>query len=220
MRKWAKLPEYFRNDEVRPYYDLLKRKWFYRFIKRIFDIFASFILMILLFVPSVIVGLVVTCTSKGGPLFLQVRAGRYGKPFKIIKFRSMTRNSEKNQHITSKDDERITKIGKFIRKTHIDEFPQLLNVFVGQMSFVGPRPEVIPVVITYNKEYFSTLLIRPGITARASIVFNDESNQINKTNAENEYLNVILPKKMTINLNEIRHCSLYNDLNILFKTVF
>ena len=145
------MPDYLRTNFVRPYYNILKKKWFFRFFKRLFDIFASVILMLILFIPSFIIGLLIVCTSRGGPFFCQERVGRYGKPFRILKFRTMKKNSEGDKQITSMNDSRITKIGTFLRKSHMDEFPQLLNVFVGQMSFVGTRPEVQSMLIFIMK---------------------------------------------------------------------
>ena len=195
MRKWNKIPEYIANNEVKPYYSLLKKKWFYRFIKRSFDIFASFLLMIILFLPSLIIGIIICCDSKGGPFFCQERIGRYGKPFKIVKFRTMRKNSEGEEHITHKDDSRITKVGKTLRKTHMDEFPQLLNVIAGQMSFVGTRPEVKQFVDQYKGEWYATLLMRPGVTSTASYSYDDEAKDLSQGNADEQYLNVVLPKK-------------------------
>lgn len=220
MRSWNKIPDIIKNEEVKPYYDLLKRKWFYRFIKRSFDILASFLLIIILFLPSLIIGIIICCDSKGGPFFLQQRVGRYGKTFKIIKFRTMKKDSERNQHITHKDDERITKVGKFLRKTHIDEFPQLLNVFVGQMSFVGTRPEVKQFVNQYMKEWLATLLFRPGITSTASYSYDDESKMLDSSNADYIYLNDVLPLKMSCNLEDINKCNIFRDIKIMWKTVF
>lgn len=220
MRSWDKLPDYIRIEEVRPYYDLLKRKWFYRFIKRTFDLFASFILLALLFFPSFIIGVVICSTSKGGPFFFQKRVGRYGKIFRIIKFRTMKKNSEGNQHITHKNDSRITGVGKFLRKTHLDEFPQLLNVIVGQMSFVGTRPEVKQFVDKYQNEWFATLLMRPGITSIASCTYEDESIFMPYENANEVYIDGILPCKMKLNLNDLKKTNAFYDLYICLKTIF
>ena len=220
MRSWNKLPEYIKSVEVKPYYDLLKRKWLYRFIKRAFDIFASLILLVLLFVPSLIIGIIISCTSSGGPFFLQQRVGRYGKIFKIVKFRTMKKNSEGNQHITHKNDSRVTKVGKFLRKTHLDEFPQLLNVIAGQMSFVGTRPEVQQFVDQYQKEWYSTLLVRPGITSTASYSYDDEAKDLAEGNADELYVSVVLPKKMKCNMEDLLKSNIFRDIKILWKTVF
>lgn len=220
MRKWDKLPDFMKCDEVKPYYDILKRKWFYRFIKRTFDIFASFFLLIILFLPSLIIGIVICCDSKGGPFFLQERVGRYGKMFRIVKFRTMKRDSEGNQHITHKNDSRITKVGEFLRKTHMDEFPQLLNAISGQMSFTGTRPEVKQFVNQYQKEWCSTLLMRPGITSTASYMYDDEAKDLVEGTADELYLSVVLPKKMTCNLEDIAKANVFREIKILWRTVF
>ena len=146
--------------------------------------------------------------------------GRYGKTFKIVKFRTMRKDSEGNQHITHKNDSRITSVGKFLRKTHIDEFPQLLNVIVGQMSFVGTRPEVKQFVDQYQKEWYATLLMRPGITSTASYSYDDEAKDLAEGNADELYLQIVLPKKMVCNLKDIENANVFRDFKIMWKTVF
>lgn len=220
MLRNNKMPIFLKTNEVQFYYFILKGKRFYRVIKRTFDIFASFVLLTLLLLPSIIIGLIICCTSKGGPFFLQSRVGRYGKMFKIIKFRTMKKNSEGNQHITHKNDSRITNVGRFLRKTHIDEFPQLLNVLVGQMSFVGTRPEVKQFVDCYKKEWYATLLMRPGITSTASCLYDDEAKDLTEGDADKLYLEVVLPKKMKCNLDDIRTSKMAHDIIIMWKTVF
>ena len=220
MRSWNKLPSSIQNESVKPIYNLLKRRWFYRLIKRAFDIFASFILLLLLFLPSVIIGIIIVCDSRGGMFFCQTRVGRYGKQFKIVKFRTMRKNSEGEQHITHKNDNRITKVGKFLRKTHLDEFPQLLNVIAGQMSFIGTRPEVQQFVDQYQDEWYATLLMRPGITSTASYSCDDEAKVLEEGNADEIYLNKVLPMKMEMNVEDIKKMSAGRDIKILWKTVF
>lgn len=220
MKTYSKLPDFLRNDVAKPYYDILKRKWFYRFIKRAFDIFASLILLVLLFLPSLIIGVVICIDSKGGPFYRQVRVGRYGKSFKIIKFRSMAKNSEGNAHITHKNDSRVTRVGKFLRKTHLDEFPQLLNVICGQMSFIGTRPEVQQFVDQYKPEYFATLYMRPGITSTASYNCDDEAKYLEAENADEIYINKVVPMKMEYNLKDIEKSNWFRDIAILWRTMF
>lgn len=220
MRSWNKLSSPIKNDAVKPIYDILKRRWFYRFIKRAFDLFASLFLFILLFLPSVIIGIIIVCDSRGGMFFCQTRVGRYGKAFKIVKFRTMRKDSEGNQHITHKNDDRITKVGKFLRKTHLDEFPQLLNVIAGQMSFIGTRPEVQQFVDQYQDEWYATLLMRPGITSTASYSCDDEAKVLEEGNADEIYLNKVLPTKMAMNIEDIKKMSAGRDIKILWKTVF
>lgn len=220
MKSWNKLTSPIKNDTVKPIYDILKRRWFYRFVKRAFDLSASLFLLILLFLPSVIIGIIIICDSRGGMFFCQTRVGRYGKAFKIVKFRTMRKDSEGNQHITHKNDNRITKVGKFLRKTHLDEFPQLLNVIAGQMSFIGTRPEVQQFVDQYQDEWYATLLMRPGITSTASYSCDDEAKVLEEGNADEIYLNKVLPTKMAMNIEDIKKMSAGRDIKILWKTVF
>lgn len=220
MKSLDKIPISLRNEKSIYYYNILKRRWFYRFVKRLFDVFASFILLILLFVPSFIIGTIISITSKGGPFFCQTRVGRYGKKFKIIKFRTMLQNSEGDNHITHKNDFRVTNVGKFLRKYHLDEFPQLLNVLKGQMSFVGTRPEVEQFVVRYKDEYKATLFMRPGITSTASYSYDDEAKYLDKENADLIYINDVLPKKMKCNLLDLEKSNLFWETCILFKTIF
>ena len=220
MRSWKEIPSPINNEAVKPIYNLLKRRWFYRFIKRAFDLFASLFLLLLLFIPSLIIGIIIVCDSRGGMFFCQTRVGRYGKQFKIVKFRTMRKNSEGDQHITHKNDNRITKVGKFLRKTHLDEFPQLLNVIAGQMSFIGTRPEVQQFVDQYQDEWYATLLMRPGITSTASYSCDDEAKVLEEGNADEIYLNKVLPMKMSMNVEDIKKMSAGRDIKILWKTVF
>ena len=150
----------------------------YKFTKRIFDLFASFFGIIILLPLFMIVSLLIVSTSKGGIFYKQERIGKDGKEFKILKFRSMVKNADKKgMQITVDKDNRITKIGKFIRKTKIDELPQLFNVFIGQMSFVGPRPEVAKYVAMYNKNKES-IVSKPGITDLMSIEYRDYNEML------------------------------------------
>ena len=221
MRKWNKLPKYMQNNEVELIYDSLKKKFFYRFIKRLFDFFASLFLFVLLLLPSLLIAIIIPLTSKGSPIFKQERVGRYGKSFIIFKFRTMKIGSEQSGQITSKNDSRVTKFGKFLRKTHIDEFPQLLNVLVGQMSFVGTRPEVPMFLEYYRPIWMATLLMRPGITSTSAIVNTNESEKIAVKENKNEYyVNTLMPQKMEMNINDLRNCGLFYDIKIMWRTVF
>jgi len=220
MKKWNKLPARIANELVKPYYDLIRKKVFYRFLKRLFDIAASMFLILVCFLPCLVISMLIILDSKGGVFFVQKRIGRYGQTFRIIKFRTMKKNSEGDQHVTHKNDSRVTRIGKFLRKTHLDEVPQLLNVLSGQMSFVGTRPEVEQFVNLYADEWFATLLMRPGVTSTASFSFDDEAKDIRPENADKDYLLVVLPKKMKFNLEDLNKMSLFRDISILFKTVF
>lgn len=210
------------TSEKIDYKKIVKRKWFKRFCIRIFDLIVSFIALLFLALPFMLISFAIVCDSKGGAFFKQVRVGKNGKEFKIMKFRTMVTNAEaKGLQISTSGDSRITKVGKFLRKTKIDELPQLFNVFVGQMSFVGPRPEVPKYVAMYNEEQRNVLLVKPGITDEASIVFRDENTILeNAEDTEAAYINEIMPVKLNLNLKYIRKMGLFYNIKIIFKTVF
>lgn len=210
------------TSEKIDYKKIVKRKWFKRFCIRIFDLIVSFIALLFLALPFILISFAIVCDSKGGAFFKQVRVGKNGKEFKIMKFRTMVTNAEaKGLQISTSGDSRITKVGKFLRKTKIDELPQLFNVFVGQMSFVGPRPEVPKYVAMYNEEQRNVLLVKPGVTDEASIVFRDENTILeNAEDTETAYINEIMPVKLNLNLKYIRKMGLFYNVKIIFKTVF
>lgn len=191
-----------------------------RFFKRLFDIVLSLLLIIIASPIIIIFIILVSCTSKGGPFFVASRAGKGGKPFKIIKFRSMRINSEGNGKWNVGDkDPRITKIGHFLRKSKIDELPQLFNVLAGQMSFVGPRPEFVHYVALYSSMEDPILDNRPGITDWASIVNSKQFEAF--TNADDPdwcYLHEIRPLKLELQLYYRYHNSLWEDFKILWWT--
>lgn len=214
------LPKELQNDKARFYHKILKAKTFTLFIKRAFDIAASFIGLVILLLPFAVTAAVIKATSRGPVFFVQERMGRYYKPFKIIKFRTM-KTDNTGLKITVGDDDRITRIGAFLRKTKADELPQLINVLLGQMSFVGPRPEVLEYVKLYTDEMSATLLVRPGITSSASIKYRKESEILAQSDdPERAYIDVVLPDKMKYNLEYIENISAVNDLKLIFKTVF
>ncbi|MDR0697280.1 MAG: sugar transferase [Christensenellaceae bacterium] len=190
-------------------------------IKRLFDIVASFLGLVILIIPFIIVSLMIALTSRGGVFYKQIRIGKHEKEFKIIKFRTMVKNSDNNGLlITTHEDNRITSIGKFLRKTKIDELPQLINVFLGQMSFVGPRPEVPKYVMLYNVAQRKVLSVKPGITDPASIIFRDENQLLNGSDdPEEKYISDIMPKKLEINLEYINRQSFLYDIKIIFMTL-
>lgn len=193
----------------------------YKFLKRCFDIFWSFIGITMLSWLFLIVALAIKCTSKGPVLFKQERVGKNGKTFKIWKFRSMVVNAEaKGMQITTDGDNRITKVGKFIRKTKIDELPQFFNVLSGKMSFVGPRPEVPKYVTMYNEEQRKVLSVKPGITDLASIEFRNENDLLDASeNPERKYIEEIMPAKLALNLKYIKKAGFFYDIGLIFKTI-
>lgn len=190
-------------------------------IKRIFDFLLSLIGIIILSPILIIVSIAIKLDSRGNILFLQKRVGRYGKEFYIYKFRTMVTDAEKlGKQITVGNDNRITKVGAFLRKYKIDELPQLFNVLKGDMSLVGPRPEVPRYVKLYNDEQRKVLNVRPGITDMASLRYKDENEILGKVdNPEEYYINVIMKDKLELNLEYIEKSNIFFDLYLIIKTV-
>lgn len=187
---------------------------------RFFDFILSSIGIIILFPFSVIITILNLFETKGNPLFIQTRVGRYGIVFNMIKFRTMFTNLEKKHLITiGKRDERITRFGYFLRKYKLDEIPQLVNVIKGEMSLVGPRPEVLKYVNMYSPEQKNVLKVRPGITDYASIEYFNE-NEILSSSLEPEktYIEELLPRKIELNLKFISDPSLKQYFLILWLT--
>lgn len=192
------------------------------FLKRGFDFIASTIGFILISPALLIISILIKLTSEGPVLFKQKRVGRYGKKFNILKFRTMVVNAEKlGKQITVGNDSRITKIGAFLRKYKLDELPQLINVIKGDMSLIGPRPEVPKYVALYNENQRKVLDVRPGITDYASIEYRDENSILAKVNNPEEYyINVIMPHKIDLNMKYIEKNNVLIDIGIIFKTIF
>ncbi len=222
MKKWEKLPEYMQTDEVRKYYDILKKKGFSLFLKRLFDIIVSLILLIILSPFFLILAIAIKIDSRGPVFFRQVRVTRYGKKFRIFKFRTMVNGADKKgSQVTVKNDARITRVGKFIRKCRLDEVSQLIDVFRGTMTFVGTRPEVPKYVESYTPEMYATLLLPAGVTSNAAIYYKDESELLDASdNSDETYVKDVLPAKMYYNLKSIEKFSFFKDLGVMFKTVF
>lgn len=221
MHKWDELPDNMKIPEVIEYYNILKKRQTYLIVRRIFDIIFSFIMIIILLIPMIIIGLSIKLNDSGPIFFKQKRITTYGKEFTIYKFRTMAENDKSNNsNITIDNDSRITSIGVVLRKYKLDELPQLFNIFIGDMGLIGTRPEVADYVKKYKPEYYATLLIPAGITSSASIKFADESKLIKKGDDVDEvYLNIILPSKMILNLEDIKNIGVVRDLKILFRTV-
>jgi lipopolysaccharide/colanic/teichoic acid biosynthesis glycosyltransferase len=192
----------------------------YHYSKRIFDVFVSTILIALLLPIFIIIALIVTLTSGMPVLFYQERVGQNWKPFRIIKFRTMIKNAEKmGPGITSSCDVRITGAGKILRKYKLDELPQLFNVLKGDMSLIGPRPELLKYINFYREDYSAILNIKPGITDYAAIQFMDEENLLGKLNKEDSYINKILPSKIILYKQYINEMGFFTDVKILLSTV-
>lgn len=226
LKKYEALSENMKNNEVKEYYEILKHKKFSLIIKRFFDFFAALILLIILSPIMLILAIMIKLESKGPVFYRQERITKYGKKFRIFKFRTMVQDADKKGAlVTMGQDSRITKVGNKIRKCRLDELPQLLNVIKGEMSFVGTRPEVEKYVNEYSNEMRATLLMPAGISSRASIEYKDEDEIINKYLSKGEkiddiYVKRILPEKMKWNLEYIKKFSIWEDIKICFKTVF
>lgn len=222
IKKWHKLPENMQLEEVRPYWEKLRKKNFSLFIKRVFDFLVSTIMLIVLSPIFLILAIAIKVDSKGPVFYRQERITQYGKKFRIFKFRTMVQNADQiGEHVTSKEDARITKVGKFIRKCRLDELSQLIDVWRGTMTFVGTRPEVNEFVEKYTPEMMATLLLPAGVTSKASIFYKDEDEILAKCQGETSevYVNVVLPEKMKYNLEAIKEFSLWGELKTMFQTV-
>lgn len=208
--------------EVRPYYEVLKRKQFSLFTKRVFDIVVSFIMLAILSPLFLILAIAIKLDSPGPIFFRQVRVTQYGKTFKIFKFRTMVNNAEKiGTQVTVGNDNRITRVGKIIRKGRIDEVAQLLDVLRGTMTFVGVRPEVLKYVEKYTPKMRATLLLPAGVTNLTCIYYKDEDRLLaDAENADDVYITQVLPDKMVWNLKGIMEFSFWGDIRLMFMTLF
>ena len=222
VKRWENLPTGMQNDAVRPYYEILRRKSAFLFVKRLFDIVMSIVLLIVFSPVFLIVAVLIRADSKGPVFYRQERVTQYGKIFKIFKFRTMVQNADKQGSlVTINNDCRVTKIGKRLRKYRLDEIPQLLNILSGDMTFVGTRPEVPKYVGYYTDEMKATLLLPAGVTSKTSIEYKDEEKILREAkNAELVYIKKILPEKMKINTESITHVDLFSIISTLFLTVF
>lgn len=192
-----------------------------KIIKRIFDIVCSGLGLIILSPFLLFVAIRIKMGSDGPVFFKQIRVGEKGREFKILKFRTMVVDAEKlGRQITVGNDSRITKIGAFLRKYKIDELPQLINVFKGDMSLVGPRPEVPRYVNMYTEEQRRVLDVKPGITDLASIRYRDENELLGQAeNPDEFYINTIMPDKLALNMEYINKSNVFLDIYIILQTI-
>jgi len=190
-------------------------------MKRVFDVISSSIVLIIGLPFFLIITFVIAVTSKGGVFFIQQRVGKGNVDFGLYKFRTMVADAEKSGQITvGGRDPRITKIGYYLRKFKLDEFPQLINILKGDMSIVGPRPEVRKYVALYTVEQLKVLTVKPGLTDLASITYINENELLGKSqNPEKTYIEEIMPDKLNLNLEYIENQSFTNDLKLIFKTI-
>lgn len=190
-------------------------------IKRAIDILLSAVALVVLLPAFVVIALAVMFGSRGGVFFRQTRIGKDGHSFHLLKFRSMRPGSESVGQLTvGQRDPRITGVGHFLRRTKLDELPQLFNILLGHMSIVGPRPEVPRYVALYTAEQRQVLSVRPGLTSLASIAYINENEVLGRsTDPEHAYINVIMPAKLALDLKYVREQSLALDLRIIFGTI-
>ncbi len=219
--RWEDLPENMQTDAVKPYYEALQKKTGNLLLKRIFDVALSSFMLLLLSPAFLILAIAIKLDSRGPVFYRQVRVTQYGREFRIFKFRTMVNNADKiGSLVTVGNDSRITKVGSFIRACRLDEISQLINVLLGDMTFVGTRPEVPKYVAAYTPEMMATLLLPAGVTSIASIRYKDEAELLDKAeDVDKTYIEEVLPGKMQYNLESILQFSFWDDIATCFKTV-
>ena len=221
---WDELSNDMKNEKVREYYKILEEKRFSLFVKRVFDVTVSLIMLIFLSWIFIILAAMIKIDSKGPVFFRQTRVTTGNRDFRIFKFRTMVNNADRmGSLVTTGNDMRITRVGAKIRKCRLDEIPQLINVLKGDMTFVGTRPEVRKYVDGYTDEMMATLLMPAGITSLASICYKDEDDIIDEYTAkgmsvDEAYVNEVLPGKMKYNLEYINRFSFFYDIKLMVKT--
>ena len=222
LKDWDELPDFMRVPEVRPYYNILKKKQFSLLLKRIFDFVTALFLLLILAIPMIILAIWIKLDSEGPVFYRQERVTTYGKHFRIHKFRTMVNNADKiGTAVTVSGDARITKVGQKLRDLRLDELPQVFDVLEGTMSFVGTRPEAVKYVEQYRPEYYATLLMPAGITSEAAIRYKDEARLLDAADdVDKVYVEQVLPGKMKWNLETIQHFSFLKDIATMFRTVF
>lgn len=190
-------------------------------MKRFLDVILSMLVLVILLPLFIIISIIIACESRGGVIYAQTRVGRYNKDFKLLKFRTMYTGSDQKGLITvGEHDARITRFGYILRKSKMDEFPQLLNIIKGDMSIVGPRPEVRHYVDMYTEEQMKVLSVRPGLTDFASLVYIDENKLLeDQENPEEFYIKEMMPRKLELNLKYIEQQSVKTDAILIFKTL-
>lgn len=221
VKPWERFPDELRTDQVKPYYQKLRRKSGALAGKRLFDLAVSLLLTVLLSPVLLALAVAVKADSPGPVFFRQERVTQYGRTFRIFKFRTMVDGADKmGASVTTHNDSRVTRVGHFLRRYRLDELPQVLNVLAGQMSFVGVRPEVPRYVERYTPEMRATLLLPAGVTSMTSIRYKDEERLLEQAeNADETYVQEVLPQKMVYNLEYIRQYSFWGDIKVLFETV-
>lgn len=221
--RWEQLPGFMRTEEVRPYYEILRKHRFSLLIKRTFDFAMSSVMLVMLAPVFIVLAVLIKLDSKGPVFYRQERVTQYGRRFRIYKFRTMVQNADQiGSLVTVGGDTRITKMGQKLRGCRLDELPQLINIWKGEMTFVGTRPEVVKYVREYTKEMYATLLLPAGVTSEASIEFKDEDEllkDIDIGRVDSFYIENILSKKIKKNMESLKCFSLDKDVIVLFETL-
>lgn len=219
--EWEQLPLEMKTNEVRRYYDILKKRRFSLLIKRLFDIIVSLFALVCLSPVYLILAVAIKIDSPGPVFYRQERITQYGKSFRIHKFRTMVQNADKGLQVTVNNDNRITRVGKIIRDCRLDEIAQLIDVIQGNLTLVGVRPEIPKYVEEYSSEMMATLLLPAGVTSLASIYYKDEAKMLDGVDdVDKVYIEEILPQKMYYNLKGIEEFSFFGDIKVMFMTVF
>lgn len=223
--KWETLPDKMKTEAVKEYYNILSKRRSSLFIKRLFDLVLSMIMIVVLSPILLFLSVWIKIDSEGPVFYRQVRVTTGGREFRIFKFRTMVVNADKiGALITAEHDPRITKVGNKLRKCRLDELPQLFNIFVGDMSFVGTRPEVSKYVNVYKDEMNATLLLPAGVTSLASVNYKDEDEVMAEytskgISTDEAYVRYVLPDKMKYNLDYLKKFSICGDIKLMLKTV-
>lgn len=222
LKKWEELPDFMQTEEVRPYYEVLKKNKLSLILKRVMDLVGGMVLLVLLAIPMAIIAVMIKLDSEGPIFYRQERVTTYGKHFRIHKFRTMVFNADKiGTAVTVENDSRITKVGAKLRGCRLDELPQVLDLISGDVSFVGTRPEAVKYVEKYKPEYMATLLLPAGITSEASIRYKDEAELLKVADdVDRVYLEEVLPGKMKYNLQSIKEFSFIGEIATMFRTIF
>lgn len=219
--KWEELPPEMQTDSVRKYYDILAKRKGSLFVKRVFDVVCSLILLVILSPVFLILAIAIKIDSPGPVFYRQERITQYGRRFRIHKFRTMVQNADKGSQVTVNNDHRVTRVGRFIRRCRLDEIAQLLDTISGDLTLVGVRPESPRFVAEYSEEMMATLLLPAGVTSLASIYYKDEAELLDGAeDTDKVYIEKILPGKMYYNLKSIEQFSFWGDIRIMFMTVF
>ena len=219
--KWEQLPPEMQTEEVRKYYDILKTKKVALFFKRVFDLCAASVLLVLASPVFLALAIAIKLDSPGPVFFRQERVTQYGRRFRIHKFRTMVQNADKGSQVTVSNDSRITRVGHIIRNCRLDEVAQLIDVIAGDVTLVGVRPESPRYVAAYTPEMMATLLLPAGVTNLTSILYKDEARLLDGAeDTDKVYVEEILPGKMSYNLRELENFSFWRDIRVLFMTVF